>query len=322
MAGRAFGLSLLCLFLAVAPLRAEEGEADPLDEDLEEPWLVDRAHDFLSGSIQDSAAWLDSFFSDERAEAERNRSRIRIRGGPYWERGQGTKFNTKYSIRLSLPGTGRRLNLLIAGDSDDDQDLEDSPEDEIRDRATETDRENVAAGLQYFLLDEAQRNLSVLGGVRLSGATPVGLFGARYRRYWELDPWGLRFTQRGLVLTDNEVIVPSRLDFERPVADDILFRHTLAGTWFKSEDGYFYNVDFALIQRVDDKTAISYEFANQFQTEPSNRLEESAFRIRYRQKIWREWLRLDVTPQMAFPRERDFDLTPGLYVGFEVTFGG
>ena len=30
----------------------------------------------------------------------------------------------------------------------------------------------------------------------------------------------------------------------------------------------------------------------------------------------------EIAPQLTFPRDRDFDATPGIYAGFEIRFGG
>jgi hypothetical protein len=49
-------------------------------------------------------------------------------------------------------------------------------------------------------------------------------------------------------------------------------------------------------------------------------LEATTLRLQYRQQILREWLRINLAPQVTFPRERDFDPTPGMLVGFEVSF--
>jgi hypothetical protein len=285
----------------------------------EDDYVVEELHDFLSDTVQNTATWIDSFFSDERYEAEQNKSRIKIKIGPAWEDGSGGSLSTKFNARVALPETNKNLYLIVAGD--DGSDPEDTPEDDVRNRVTERDSDNVAAGLQYFFLDKQNSNLSAVAGLSFNENTPTGVFGGRYRHYWSPEPWGTRFTQRAGWLTSDEFILRSRLDFERPVASDLLFRQTLSGSWFESEDGYFYNIDFALIQRLGPNKAISYSWNNQFQTEPSNRLEEIAFRPKYRQAIWRDWLWLEVAPQMTFPRSRDFDPTPGIFAGFEIRFG-
>jgi len=289
----------------------------------EETTRVDRAHEAISRAVVAPAAWLDSFFGEEESDTEKNKSHIRVKFGGLVEEGSGFRDTVKVGGKLVLPETGDRLNLLIGSDADGDRALENTSVDNVQERTTERDKENVGLGLQYFLHRSDRSNLSAAAGVRLSGTTPIGTFSTRYRYSLPLDDdWLARYVQRVQWITRNEFIVPSRLDFERPLAEGLLFRTSFNGTWFEDEDGYFYGGSILVREQLDAESAISYEWTNQFRTEPHNRLEEIAVRARYRQTVWRKWLKFDLVPQLAFPRERDFDPTPGIYAGFEVSFGG
>lgn len=212
--------------------------------------------------------------------------------------------------------------MLIGGDADNDSALENTSADDVREEVTETDQENAAIGLQYFLLRSVQNNLSTAASVRFSGAKPIGILKTRYRHSLKLQPWLTKFTQSIEWLTEDEFVIPSRFDAEIPLSDHLAFRTTLNGTWFEKEDGYFYNASTAFVERLSQKKGIRYEWANQFRTSPNNRLDETALRVRYRQVLWRDWLKFELVPQLAFPRDRDFDPTPGIYAGIEISFGG
>jgi hypothetical protein len=43
--------------------------------------------------------------------------------------------------------------------------------------------------------------------------------------------------------------------------------------------------------------------------------------VRFRQRIWRDWLYYEVGPQLVFPREENFDATPGIFLRLEMLFG-
>jgi hypothetical protein len=43
--------------------------------------------------------------------------------------------------------------------------------------------------------------------------------------------------------------------------------------------------------------------------------------VRYRQRILRDWLFYEIIPQVSFPRERDFEATPGILLRLEMLFG-
>jgi hypothetical protein len=43
--------------------------------------------------------------------------------------------------------------------------------------------------------------------------------------------------------------------------------------------------------------------------------------VRYRQKLWRDWLFFEVAPQASLRRDRDFDLTSGVLFRLEMILG-
>ena len=283
---------------------------------------VDAVHRGISSAVIAPSRWFDSFFSDRQYEAENNKTRLKVRLGAFAEEGRGVGFVARTGLRLELPNTGRRLNLLIGGDADDDSDLENTRADDIREDAASTDSENVVAGFQYFLHRSIWSNVSAVTGIRLSGGEPIGILGARYRYSFPLNSWLARYTQSARWFTKNGFVVNGSLDFDRQLGENLLFRQTVKGAWYEDENGYFYGADFSLRQRLGPTRALSYHWDNQFQTKPNNRLEESNLRLRYRQVFWRDWLKFEVTPQLSFPRDRDFDPTPGIYAGIEISFGG
>ncbi|MEJ2058740.1 MAG: hypothetical protein P8X39_12985 [Desulfofustis sp.] len=44
-------------------------------------------------------------------------------------------------------------------------------------------------------------------------------------------------------------------------------------------------------------------------------------KLRYRQRFYRDWLVLEVAPQVTFPSDHDHEMNPGLIVKFEADFG-
>jgi hypothetical protein len=50
-------------------------------------------------------------------------------------------------------------------------------------------------------------------------------------------------------------------------------------------------------------------------------MEETNIRLKYRQRIWRDWLFAELAPQLSFPRDNDFKRTPGILFRIEIFFG-
>jgi hypothetical protein len=308
-----------------APSAETPGQDAPTDaaaDDEPAPTAADTVHDAIADTVTGTGEWLDSFFATRHDEAENNKTRVRVSIGGSLEEGSDPALQLKFKAKIALPRISKRLNILVSGDGDDDSDVQNTANDEVRDNYTSTDNENAAVGLQYFISQTKSRSLSAVVGARFRKSKPVGVFGTRYRQTWDLDPWQLRFTQGGLWYTDNGFALPTRFDLDRPITDTVRSRTTLKGEWYESEDGYYYEVNQSFNERLDHKRGIRYQWNNHFRTSPSNRLEETNLRIRYRQAIWRDWVYVDIAPQLSFPRDRDFKPTPGIFGKLEIRFGG
>jgi hypothetical protein len=143
----------------------------------------------------------------------------------------------------------------------------------------------------------------------------------RFRQSVPLDRWLFRFTQRVIGLTDGSVRARTTFDFERELRRALFFRATADGTWIKGEHGYFYTLGPSIFQSISPRRVLVYSWGNSFVTYPSHRLEAMVLSVRYRQRIWRDWLFYEVAPQLAFPREENFDVTPGIFMRLEMMFG-
>lgn len=325
----AIALVICQIMGAIGGRAAAQNDVSPLPDsglivaaETDEPNRFDDLHDTLEERLRASATWLDSFFEDERHETESNKTSFRLRFEVFNEVADSASFNIKGNLRLLLPNTGERLMLVVSGSPDSEEDITDTDEDDIREEFESTDEENLSVGLQYYLLRKLKRNLSAQGGLRFRSGGPVVYTGVRYRELVDLGTWDLRMTERLRWYSDNGFESKTNVDFERPVFEEMLFRTALQGSWFQDESGFFYDVNFRLFQPLSDRRVLEYQLNNQFQTSPNNRLEQSSIRLRYRQRLWRDWLALELIPQVRFPRSRDFKATPGAMVRFELTFGG
>jgi hypothetical protein len=284
--------------------------------------LFDTLHGVVDSGLRATATWIDAFFSNERYEAELNKTRLRLRFDAFAQEGDGVEFEVEPRLRIVLPGTGRRLSLVAQDTSNREEDADDATGDEVASDREESVEDDSSVALQLFFESTEKRSLRGQLGVRLSDDTPAGFVGARYRELIDLGSWDLRFRQRLRWYTDTDFRSDSAVDFERSLFQGLFFRTTAGGTWFEEETGYFYNLDFRLFQPLDPKGALEYQWINDFQTSPRNRLEQTKLRVRYRRRVWWDWLVLEIAPEAAFPRGRDFDFTPGILLRGEVIFGG
>ncbi|MEW6599829.1 MAG: hypothetical protein AB1499_02575 [Nitrospirota bacterium] len=299
-----------------------EKKAAAVDEKLDgEDTIVDAWHRALSGTITGSADWIDSFFYDERYEAEENRSRLLVRLESFTEEGQGTDLKLKASLRMGIPYAQKRLKLIVVGEPDEEVDVEGTSGSTVRRSFDRIDRNDVSVSLQHAILQELNRYISTRLGFVFRNWKPRLFLEGRYRIFFDLDKWGTRFTERLRWYTDKGWESRSTLDFERPLTERFFFRTTLEGDWLEDQNGFPHSLTFAVSQFLSKRRAIEYSLNNSFQTSANYHLDEVTFKIRYRQRIWRDWLFYDIEPQLRLSQSDSFTLVPGIFLRMEAIIG-
>jgi len=299
---------------------AKAAEVETPAESEKEP-TFDAMHRGISTGVLATSRWLDSFFADPRVESEETKTRVKIRFSLFAEEGEDFDYDVRAGVRLDLPILKERLQLLIAGDPEDDEDFRAITGSEGVPAELADDDENFSIALRYFLKRTVKQNISLRSGVRFRSGLPHLYLEPRYRQSAPMGDWLFRFTQRIIGITDGTVRAKTIFDFERKLRQNFFLRLTAEGTWDKDEHGYFYTLSPSIFQPLSSRRVLVYTWSNSFVTHPNHRLEDVTLSVRYRQRIWRDWLYYEVIPQLSFPREENFDVTPGIMLRLEAVFG-
>lgn len=295
----------------------ESKEADTRDR---LPYL-DILHHDISQRLLATAVWLDSFFEDERVEKETNQSYIRVRYDVFQEESAEITVRPTIGVRLALPELEKKAHLIITADEPDSTANTPAPAGITGERIGKTDDRNVTTAVHYIFRDTEEQNFIMRTGAQFSDGSPVLFIAPRYRYFVPFTTWGFRFTQEAVWKTDTKWQVDTLFDLERQLPRGVFFRSSLGGTWLDGTNGYFYSLSFSLRQPFGPQHALDYSWVNSYQTRPVYELTEILLSVRYRQKIWRDWLFYEVAPQLRFSRTEHFKGIPGVLFRFEMFFG-
>ncbi len=305
------------------PTPAAAAPPQKSEESKPEEGFVDTLHEKLSRRIQNSAAWLDSFFTSESFIKEENHSYVLVRYDMFKESGSPPTMKPSFDLRLVLPHLERKTHLVFSAEPAEPP--VGSPAPAPAKTAGEgfgtTDQRTVTAGVNYIFRSAVKESFIVRSGMQFNKFTPV-LFGApRYRALLPLDSWNMRFTQEALWRTDSGWSTDTRFDFEHLFPHDLFFRTTLDGVWAANVEGYLFSLGFSLRQTLDPTHVLDYELINIYHTKPVGELTEVDYRIRYRHNFWRNWLFFELSPQVRFPQNRNFRSLPGILFRIEMFIG-
>jgi hypothetical protein len=308
---RALAILALGIFLGGSVATAEEAEPEPEPEPNGN--RVDRAHAAVSRGVIGAGRRFDRFFSDERLEEEVRGSRIRLRGGFELRRGPDVDLFEDIDAKIALPRTEQRFQLLLGRvgvrDQEDDELLAD------RERESE-----YLTGLRVLLRENTWLRLQADGGSKFR-PVPDPFTRLRARLLYELDPWAFRLTETGFWFTRDGYGQTTRVDVDRELGERFFARATGEATVSETSDGIEWAQRLSFQRVLSRRRAIAFDVEMFGPTKPATYVDEYETSVRYRQRIWREWLFYELEPALVFPRERGYQLRPELTFRLEIVLG-
>lgn len=320
----ALATSIILPFWYASSIYAVETEAtelptsisteDLVESEKDQP-MLDTTQQRASIMLLGAAEWFDDFFDDSRFSEEENKSVAKLRITTEYHEEDGFDFSPSIRWRIHLPQLSQKAQLIIFAKEDPEE--ETSLNIEGSKSREDSFRESFAAAIQYFIKTTEKYNISTTFG----GSTSYLYGGLRFRYYKDFGPWQSRFVERIRYYTDDGWENLISLDFERHISAKWLFRSSAEIYWRELEDSRDHYLTFQLYQFLSEYRALSYEWVNSFETEPSHELSDLTLRLRYRQKFLREWLIFEVAPQINFPESHDHDPQYGINFTIEAKFG-
>lgn len=277
---------------------------------------MDRVHGAVSWGLVETVDTFDGFFGDDRVPEENNETLLRV-SLPYTiKESDESEFKPTVNARVALPRLQNRLHLILdeVTEEDDDDGRRRRQDDD------EEDRQRFSLGLRYLAKERYRIRINYDAGVRLnSGLDPF--VRARASRAFSLKKWVPRVTE-DLLWTEKESLTStSTLNFDRPVVTTVMFRASSRMIWEEDDYGVKPSQNLILFWRPSDVRAGSLNLGVSGLTHPATVVDKYRAAVTYRQRIFRDWIFVELTPEAQFPRDRDFSFTPMLTLKLEMIFG-
>ncbi len=262
---------------------------DPCDRGLdtysyEKSWY-DETQIYVNSRFCEPALWFDNFFGSDRVFDEGAAGTyVRWRNDFTYDEEDAFEFNTDLSFSVELPGLENLLRLTFESGEDES----------LHDIAPGQEETTNTLGLQ---LDVGQNERSKFN-ISFSLSPKVRL---RYRyTYPVFESLTLRFTQE---LQRKKAVNSARtlIDIEKLLENQLFFRSSTEGKVSEDFEGIDWLQAFALFQRINKKTSLSYEASANGITEPENLVTNYRLGIRFRKNFHRKWLFYEIAPEMTWP---------------------
>ncbi|NIQ93727.1 MAG: hypothetical protein GWN87_05605 [Desulfuromonadales bacterium] len=284
----------------------------------------DAPHRGVSNRLDTLSRSLDSIFGEERIYEEATETHLQMRGGVVIERSGSLSFEHDLSLKVDLPKTERRVKLVFESEDDDEDPIEGEGDGSTGAEGLQEEVDkDYSAALQFFIRESRRWNVSVGPGARLR--TPPDFFARiRVRRSQDLgSTWQARLTERLTEFLRIGLESRTTLEFERRTGKEQLFRLSSRVLWREEfqNDNVHLSQGAQLFKRLTKRDSIAYGAAVVWQTKPNLHHQLYVADIRWRRRIHKKWLFVEIKPEARFEREHDFRFDPSLTLSLEVLFG-
>ncbi len=306
---------------ADTPGPSDVEDSDEIDSrgDEEAPSSLERMvvvmHGGISAGVERSARFVDSFFADDRFYADVTETYARLSMQSKWESGEDTEADARLRVRLDLPGAEEKLRLFIEG-GDPDETTE--TQSESVPEAIEDNDYNI--GLEGQLRNTGQWDIRPAVGVKAAGP-PDPFVRARAIRYERLGDWLMRFSAGAAEYLDDGTELQTRLDFDRRLAEDWLFRSTSRARYLDSKDRIELLQLLTLFQKYNDRVGFGYDIGVRVDDDPDWDADQYFTQFRARFRAYKKWLFLELKPQLLFREEDDYSASFRFSLRADIVFG-
>ena len=319
------------MFLSSISFAADQADipsppSDPVNQPFDLPSLlvapfsyVDEERDYLSGKFVSLTRSLDSFFADDRNYQESNNSLVQldlVRVAGY---GGDRKFVLSGRAKLDLPSTQKRFHLLL--ETNPDKNL---TGDAVQTQTTPVNKvvapESYSAAVRYEKAKEQEKpwHLSSDLGVKFQGIQTNPFARARGSYTVPINEWRLKVAETVFWFNTIGAGETTQLDVERILSESMLFRATSNATWLNDKQSFDLRQDFSVYQNLNERSALLYQASMIGVSNPQWQLNEYVVLMQYRYRLHKQWVFLELSPQVHFPKADNFKANPALYFRLEM----
>jgi hypothetical protein len=268
---------------------------------------LDKPRDYLSGKLVSFVSSLDRFFGNDRNYQEANDSVFQFDIDRVMGYGEQHDFVFSGRANVHLPIAEQKLRLVF--ESDPDKSATVDPKQTPGAPINRTSRPESYAAALRFEKEESERfhhNADV--GVKFNGLlkSPSPFVRTRLGLEVPLEQWHVKMAETVFWFNSIGVGETTQVDFERPISEPLLFRATSVAAWLKDANNFDLRQDLTLFDKLDDRTAVYYQASAIGVTQPQTEVTEYVLMLLYRYRLHREWMFLELSPQLHFPRTLDF----------------
>jgi hypothetical protein len=280
---------------------------------------LDTPRDYLSGKLVGFVKGVDSFFGSERNFQESNDSVFQLDTSRVMGYGGEHNFVVSAMANVRLPSAEKQLHLVFETDPDKNA-IIDPTLSQLEPANEPATPKSIAAALRFVMEDTERWHLSTDAGLKFHGLSSAPFVRARASFAVPMDKWQLNLTETAFWFNTIGAGETTQLELDRSISESLLFRSTSAAAWLNDTQNFDLRQNLTVFQEIDERTAMEYQASVVGVSNPVTQVTDNVISVLYRYRLHQQWMYFNFNPQMHFPRDRNFQLSPQLNLKLEMLF--
>lgn len=280
--------------------------------------IFDNSRDWLksyidSVSLRVDGFFIDTFFGDDILEDDVSGSRAKLSFSTRRVLGEPVGYKFGVSVKLVLPNTDEKLNLLLESSEDEDEERENNV-------ASTVENVEYSTALRYIFTETERWRVNFDTGVRW-GIPSDPFAQLKLRRYAYYDDFRARTTQTVYWSGIDGYGEKTSFELNRPLNIDRLLRFNMAAEYLLNNDYFDLDYSVSLFHELNKKEVFSYFIAASGDTIKDATFNSYQLGVRYRRKVYQDWMFVEFSPVLETSSEKEYDITPVIMFSFEALIG-
>lgn len=294
---------------------AELSEQTPAQPGFFDP--ADAPRDYLAAQFVGFAGYVDNFFGDDRVFQESNKSVLQFDITRVVGRGAEQRFVLSGRAKVHLPNLERRLHLMLETDPDKNVTGE---QPQVKSTAIRqvAAPESYAAAARIENAVETRAHYSADAGIQFQGVNTRPFVRGRGRYTVSVEQWQIKLAETLFWFNSTGTGATTQLDFERRLSEPKLFRASTHGTWLKSTQNFDLSQDLSVFHTLDERSGLLYQASAIGVSRPQWQVTEYVALVAYRYRLHRDWMFIELSPQLHYPLASNYRVNPMLSLRLEL----
>ena len=297
----------------------EDADLSEEDVEAEEAFFsfLDNPQQTISSGVEALAKSLDEFFSDDKVYYDASGTYLRLQGDMVFDDNGEVSYTGDIRLKLRLPHTKDKIKLTFESDADERRDDE-----SVKANTTPVSAANenqYFTGIQATLGDKRGWQFKPSIGLRLSSGVEPYLR-LRFKRRFEFEKWSIHWHETPYWFDSTGTGFDSYLEFNRKITSNDLFRAGSYARWTSQNDYFELSQTFTMFHTLSKKRALSYYVGVFGRDEPTVFATHYLVGATYRQNIHKDFLFLEIIPQIKYEKINNFEPEHSLILRLEMIF--